>query len=125
MAGSLKSGRRSSSRNKTAGELRERVRIEKLADTPERDESGAEVEVWEEVATVWASVDPVSGVEFFASGQVQARATHTVVMRRRTDVTPKNRLVWTTNRDLVLAIKAVDESKDRGDSLEITCVREV
>lgn len=125
MAGSLKSGRRRGPRNKTVGELRERVTVQKLADDLDRNESGAEIAAWEAVATVWASVEPLGGTEFFASGQVQANATHRVVMRYRAGVTPKNRLVWVTGGNKVLNVESVGEAVGVGNSLEIMCVREV
>ena len=41
---------------------------------------------------MWASVHPVSGDERLRADQVAGRITHTVIIRRRTDVTPAMRL---------------------------------
>lgn len=125
MAGPLKSGRKRGPRNKTVGELRERVRIERLASSLERADSGAEIPAWETVDTVWASVDPTGGSEQMTSGQVQANARYVVVARWLDEVTPKDRLVWVTNGNKVLNIVSVGDSVGTGNSLEINCVREV
>lgn len=128
MPGPLASRGGRGGRNKTVGKLRERVRIERLSVNPSRDAAGAEIEAWETVDTVWASVEATGGTEFFASGQVQANATHKVTVRHRDDVTPKNRLIWVTNGDKVLNVESVNESVgggSSGNSLEIMCVREV
>ena len=55
-----------------AGSLRHRVTIQRYELVV--DEYGAPLrrESWKDVATVWASVDAVSGREFFAPHQVQA-----------------------------------------------------
>lgn len=114
-------------RRKTIGRLRERVTIQKLGDTPERDASCAEIAVWEDVATVWASVEAVSGGEMMRNGQVQANTTYLVKIRHREGVTPKHRLIWVTSKpaDKVLNIKAAPPTTGAANSLELVCVEEV
>lgn len=53
-----------------AGTLAHRVIIERPA--PSRDDAGSESIVWETYATVWASVEPMTGRE--GSGNVQVLA---------------------------------------------------
>lgn len=112
-------------RRKQIGHLRERVRIEKLADDLERDAAGAEIPEWEEVATVFASVEPLAGRELMAEGQVQANQTYLVEMRGRAGVTPKNRLVWVTGGDRVLNIVSAPPATGASGKLVITCLEEV
>ena len=126
MAGPLTN--RGGANRKTVGKLRHRVRVERLDETA-RDESGAVVPTWVEVATVWASVDPVGGREALINGQVQANVTHLVLMRLRDDVTAKNRLIWLTGpggstAPQTLNIDRVGPAVGSANSLELMCVRE-
>lgn len=75
-----------------AGTLRHRVRIERpiLAQDPN---TGEVVPDWELVATVWASVEPLSAREFIAAQATQSEITARVVMRYRNGITPDMRLV--------------------------------
>ena len=77
-----------------AGRLRERITIQQESVT--RDEYGAEVIAWTDVATVWASVLPRASGERFVTGavQVQAEITHAVRIRYKTGLTAKMRLLW-------------------------------
>jgi len=75
-----------------AGELNQRVRVERVTSVP--DEGGGSAEAWVEVAHVWAKVWPVSGGERAAAQQVQAAAMVRVKIRRRTDVSADMRVIW-------------------------------
>ena len=123
MAGALTN--RGRGNGNTVGRLRHRVRIERL-DESTRDASQAVVPTWVTTATVWASVEPIGGREAMVNGQVQANATHRVVMRHREDVTAKERLVWLTSKPTgqLLNIERVAPAVGVGNSLELMCVRE-
>jgi SPP1 family predicted phage head-tail adaptor len=41
---------------------------------------------WPEFATVWASIDPIRGREFFAAQQVNSEITHKINIRYRTGI---------------------------------------
>ena len=69
-----------------------RVTIEQ--DTPTRDTTGAEVESWSTLATVWAEVRERRGREFFDSHQVTAEIDTVFLIRWRSDVTAKMRINW-------------------------------
>jgi len=73
------------------GKLRHRVKIQ--AYTAGRDSFGAEEHVWMDVATVWASVTPVSGKEYFASAQTNTEVSTKITMRYKSGITPKMRVV--------------------------------
>ncbi|HRY02777.1 MAG TPA: phage head closure protein [Beijerinckiaceae bacterium] len=66
------------------GELRTRAILETPVDTV--DESGALVRVWQSVASVWASVSPKRGAEFFVAGEQESVLTSEVVVRWRPEV---------------------------------------
>ena len=64
-----------------AGRLRHRVRIEEQVTA--RDSDGIEQTDWVPVATVWASVEPLSAREFIQSGQAQSSVTAKITIRAR------------------------------------------
>ena len=73
-----------------AGTLRHKVVIQQ--NTPTRDSYGAEVEAWTDYATVWASIEPARGREFWESQQVNAEVTGKISIRYLAGITPKMRV---------------------------------
>ncbi|MCH4563348.1 phage head closure protein [Halomonas sp. EGI 63088] len=74
------------------GKLRHRVRLERPAEVQDPD-SGEMVPGWELVATVWASVEPLSAREFIAAQAGQSEVTARIGMRHRDDIAPTWRAV--------------------------------
>lgn len=83
-----------------SGKLRHRVRIEAYAE--QRDSSGEVIQdqetgevlmAWQELATVWAAVEPLSAREFIQSAATQSKVTARITMRQRDDLLPSMRLV--------------------------------
>ncbi|MCC2632180.1 MAG: head-tail adaptor protein [Ramlibacter sp.] len=74
------------------GKLRHRVTLQGRTETQDGD-TGAITQGWAPVATVWASVEPLSAREFIASQATQAKVTARVTIRYRDDVVPTMRLV--------------------------------
>ncbi|AOR64860.1 phage head closure protein [Pectobacterium wasabiae] len=72
------------------GKMRHRVTIQNFTTT--RDAGGQPIETWNDIATVWAEVSPISGRELVSSGAVSAEATIRVWMRFRRDVSAASRL---------------------------------
>lgn len=72
-----------------AGKLNQRVTIQQYSAT--RASNGEEVKSWSTVATVWASVEPLSGRELLAARDVRADVTTRIRIRYRTGITPKMR----------------------------------
>src|SRR5512143_2305375 len=69
------------------GKLRHRVTIEQVAETQDAD--GAGLETWSTYATVQASIEPISGREYFAAQSTQADVTHRIVLRYMAGIVPK------------------------------------
>ena len=70
-----------------AGRMNKRVKISKsVIGSPAVDELGQQNIEWEEVATVWGAVEPLSGREFWAQQQVQSEITVKIGIRYRNDV---------------------------------------
>lgn len=101
-----------------AGKLRHRWTIQQQ--TPATQNSlGEETSPWADVATVWCSVEPLSGREFFSAQATQSEVTHTVTMRYRSGIVPKMRL---TKDARVLDIQSVADVTERHRELQLMCV---
>lgn len=101
------------------GNLRHRVQLQVRA--PTKDEYGAEIDGWADLASVWASVEALSGRELFAAQQTTAEADHQITMRYRADVKPDMRAL---EGDRVFDITAALDREGRKRKLELLC-REV
>lgn len=101
-----------------AGSLRHRVEIQ--SDGGSQDATGQKVPSWSTTATVWASIEPVSGREYLAAGQFNAEVSHFVVMRYDSTitVTPANRLKFGSRYFAIISVRNVEE---RGRMLELGC----
>ena len=92
-----------------AGDLRHRVLIQQQVTT--RDDDGVQTTNWVDVATVWASVEPLSAREFIQSGQDQAAVTARITIRYRAGLQPSMRLV---HRDQIYNIAGLLPDKVSG-----------
>jgi SPP1 family predicted phage head-tail adaptor len=75
----------------TPGELNRRVVLE--APVESADGAGGVTRGYAAVMTLWASVEPVSARGAVVADAPGATVTHRIVMRRRTVVTTRHRLV--------------------------------
>lgn len=90
-----------------AGRLRHRVTIQQCTET--QNSYGEAVKEWTDYATVWASVEPAKGREFWESQQVNAEITGTVVMRYLAGVKSKMRVLYDGRVFEILAVINPDE----------------
>lgn len=97
------------------GDLRERVMIQRTTNT--RDSVGGIIQSWATVATVWASVEPMSAGEQFRRQQVQAKADWRVTIRYRNDILPADRITW---RERVFQVRGLT-ADERRRFLAISC----
>lgn len=74
------------------GNMRHPVNIQHLVLTQD-PEYGEMIEDWQDLATVWASIDTVSGNEFIAASGPHAQTTHRITMHYRGDLDPTMRIV--------------------------------
>jgi len=98
------------------GPLRQRVNIQARSATV--DAFGQESETWATVATVWASVEPLSGRELLTAQQVQGETTHRVRMRYQAGVTTSTRLLFNLRP---FDVRSVINKNEAGVSLELLC----
>lgn len=100
----------------SVGKLRHRVTIQGLIRAD--DGYGGITETWQDVATVWAAVEPLRGTERYRAQQVQAELSHKVVMRYREGIKPHLRLLYNGR---VLEIEAVVDVEERHRWFELLC----
>jgi SPP1 family predicted phage head-tail adaptor len=77
-------------------DLKHRVTIQQPVLTP--DGAGGFAESWQNIPAapdVYAAITPVNSGEQLKFGQLEATATHRIIIRYRTDITPSMRLVDT------------------------------
>lgn len=91
-----------------AGRLRHRVTIQ--SKSVSRNTFGEEEITWEDVATVWGSVEPLRGREFMEGRQIQAEITHRIRVRYYPDgIEPEYRVVYDSRYFDVMAVIEVEE----------------
>lgn len=99
-----------------AGKLRHVVAIQENQAT--QNEVGELEHNWVTIATGRASVEPISGREFFEAQQRQAEITHRVRMRYRTEPVPTMRILYDSR---VLMIESVIDVGERRRELHLMC----
>jgi SPP1 family predicted phage head-tail adaptor len=72
------------------GKMRHKITIEQKTEVS--DGAGGYTESWISFATVWASVEPISGKEYYEAQQTQSEATHKIRIRYRTGILPSMRV---------------------------------
>lgn len=85
------------------GRLRHKMTLQEPVDVQDST-TGAMVRTWQDIAPVWASLEPLSAREFVAAGAEQSEVSARVTIRYREGVTSKMRLVY---RGLAYDIKGV------------------
>lgn len=100
-----------------AGQLDQRITLQQRA--AGQDSRGQESTTWSDVATVWASAQPLRGREFFAAAQVQAEATVRFRIRYRDGVVPTMRVLWRSQPYDINSVIDVDGGKH---TLELMCL---
>jgi SPP1 family predicted phage head-tail adaptor len=78
-----------------AGKLRKRIQIQALPASPAMNSFNEPTFAdWATAATVWGSVEPLSGRELVFAAQVLADATHMVTIRYYRGLTAKMRFLY-------------------------------
>jgi SPP1 family predicted phage head-tail adaptor len=96
--------------------LRHSIAIERVTETQDTD--GSVVETWSPYATVHASIEPMSGREYFAAQSTQADETHRISLRYLSGVTPKMRVNYASRIFDILSVINVNE---RNRELQLMC----
>ncbi|WP_207458650.1 phage head closure protein [Azospirillum sp. SYSU D00513] len=77
-------------RRPTAGELNRRVRVLRRQDFP--DSTDGITPTHDEIAQVWAKIEPVGGAIHYGSVQTGNMVTHRITIRYRTDITAEHEI---------------------------------
>lgn len=101
------------------GEMRQRITFQKKLPTP--DGYAGHAVIWQDVVTVWASISPLSGREYFYAHQIKAEITHRIKTRYRTDVTAEMRIKYGERR---FKIESIIDLGERHEFLEMLCREE-
>lgn len=90
------------------GKLRHQITIQAQSTTSTSD-TGQPVENFTTQATVWASIEQLSGREGYWARQIQPTATHKIIIRGGQTVTPANRILHESRYFNVIDVKRHDE----------------
>jgi SPP1 family predicted phage head-tail adaptor len=102
------------------GRMRHRITIQRRAIT--FNDLGEPVETWSDWKRIWASVEPLSGREYFSSAQAQAEVTHRIRMRRADGFTTTDRIVF---NDRVFEVDSIQNIGERNKELVVMAVEQV
>jgi SPP1 family predicted phage head-tail adaptor len=102
-----------------SGRLRHRLSLQREVET--RDANGNRTKSWQEIAKVWAAVEPMSGRELIAAASVASKIAVRIIIRYRRDAVPTLRFVH-LHRGLIYDILAPIPDKESGiEYLTLAC----
>jgi SPP1 family predicted phage head-tail adaptor len=99
-----------------SGDLRRRITLQRR--TTGQDSVGQAATTWQNVATVWASIDPATGREGVIGQALQAEVTHTITIRYRPNVTAAMRAVY---QGATYNIECVIDVEQRHVAMTLLC----
>jgi len=103
-----------------AGKLRRRLVIQQATET--QGATGEMAVTWGTFATVYGSVEPLRGREYFAAKEQRAEVTTRIRIRYRTGVTPKMQVLDGTR---LFLINDVIDPESRHAEMQLMCVEMV
>ena len=101
------------------GDLRHRIKFQKEKKTP--DDYHGHTSTWDDVATVWAKVEPISGREYFYSHQLKNVISHRITVRYRDDITVEMRIVF---EERIMKIESLVNLQEQERLIELRCIEE-
>jgi SPP1 family predicted phage head-tail adaptor len=99
-----------------ASKIRHRLVLQKPVYS--RDELGSTMVSWQNVVSLWASIDPIRGGERFENQKVETRQNFKISTRYRADIVPNMRLRKASRLFLIRNIANIDEENH---TLEMVC----
>lgn len=100
------------------GDMRHRVRIQQLA--AGQDDYGQPGNSWSDVATVWASIEELSGAELVAAQSIRQDVNTRITIRYRQSLDPRMRIAWGT---LLYNVGSILDPTGRKRILQLMCSR--
>jgi SPP1 family predicted phage head-tail adaptor len=83
-----------------------------------KDPEGIAIETWADVATVWASVEPIRGREYFQAAAVNAENTVRFRIRYRPGIMPNMRVLYNGR---TFNIQSVIDVNERHREIQLMC----
>ena len=100
--------------------LNKRLTIQRQSE--EQDSVGQLVDSWTSFATVWGSINPVSGRNYFTAAGERAEVTHTITVRYGVPVKVKDRVTYAGR---VFRIRSVINSDEGNRYLQLMVTEQV
>lgn len=91
------------------GAFRHELSLEEATLTP--DGAGGHVESWNEVATVYARVEPISATSRFGAGQTLETVTHRITLRHRQNIASGMRFRLRAHVFAIVTVHDPDETQ--------------
>lgn len=103
-----------------AGKLRHRVTIQRPVEVQNAN-TGDMVVSWQDVATVWCAIEPISAREFITAQVESSKVVARVVIRYRSNISHEMRLVHVA-KDKIYNVEGVLSDKESGlEYLTLPC----
>jgi len=102
------------SKKSTASRLRHRLTLQQEIQTA--DGAGGYARSWQNIADLWAEINPISGKEIAFAGQLQTQISHKITIRYRAGITAGMRLLYDAR---AFNIRAILNGKENDEILEI------
>ena len=96
--------------------LNKKITIQQIGTA--KDSFGQMVETWVDVQTVYASIEPLTGKEFFAAKQIHSELTTTIKIRYLAGVDTSKRVKY---GDRIFDILAIIDPNERHVELYLMC----
>jgi SPP1 family predicted phage head-tail adaptor len=96
------------------GQLRKRLELQTITETA--DGGGGFTETWTKVTIIWGSIKPLDARERLRAMVLETPITHKIMLRYRTDITTKSRLLFGTR---IFNVREVINIDERNKYLEI------
>ncbi|WP_335342482.1 phage head closure protein [Polycladomyces zharkentensis] len=83
-----------------------------------KDSEGLVTEIWTDIATVWAAVEPLRGREYFEAAAINAENTVRIRMRYKAGVKPDMRVIYSGR---IFNITSVIDIDERHQEMHLMC----
>lgn len=98
------------------GSLNKKIRFQELQDT--ENEYGEPIQDWTDLKTVWASINPIVGKEYFAAETVNSEISHKIRIRYTEGIKPNMRIKF---KERYFNIISVINYQERNVEMQLMC----
>lgn len=98
------------------GKLNKQITLQQQR--PSKDGEGISISVWVDLATIWASVEPIRGREYFQAAAVGAESTVRIRIRYREGITTDLRVLYGSRK---FNIRSAIDPEERHRELHLMC----